>query len=58
MVLLSELDNSLFGLALEAGQSKELDFKSERLVHITMASLDVKKKSKKKSQLLFYLINY
>ena len=48
MVLLNELDNSLFGLALEAGLAKELEFKSERMVHITMASLDCKKKSKKK----------
>lgn len=45
MVLLNELENSLFGLALEAGESKELDFKSERMINITMASLDVKKKS-------------
>ncbi|CAF0961621.1 unnamed protein product [Brachionus calyciflorus] len=44
MVLLSELENSLFGLTLEAGASKEIDFKSERMVNITMAALDVKKK--------------
>lgn len=49
MVLLNELDNSLFGVALEAGVSKEFDFKSERMVNITMASLDVKKKSIQKN---------
>lgn len=40
MVLLEELENTLFGLVLKAGKENQVEFKAERPVHISMAALD------------------
>ena len=40
MVMLTELENTLFGLVLKAGAGNKTEFKAERPVHIAMAALD------------------
>ena len=42
MVLLEELENTLFGLVLKAGSGNQVEFKAERPVHISMVALDTK----------------
>ena len=46
MVVVSELQNSLWGLVLVAGKDKKFEVKSERPIIVSMAALDTSVASK------------
>jgi hypothetical protein len=46
MVVVKEVENNFFGLELNTKSNNNVDFKTERILSVTMASLDTLSESK------------